>query len=73
MEPPSRRVKYLDFIRGWHSDLRSVPSERRTQLYNSCRRGEHILIDFGSDTIKAGYPTSKTPDMVLKSLVSKSK
>lgn len=73
MQVESRKFKFLEFAQEWHTNLKSVSTERRVQLYNMCRKGDPIIIDFGCDTIKAGYPMSSSPEMVFKPLVSKNK
>lgn len=57
----------------WQTDLKEVDKKRRATCIQYSRRGEPILIDYGSDTIKAGFACSVQPELVLKSLTAKAK
>ncbi|CAD8146695.1 unnamed protein product [Paramecium octaurelia] len=41
--------------------------------YTSAKNDVPILIDYGASTIKAGYATSQTPDVVIRSYINKFK
>lgn len=69
----STKYNILEFLGDWQTDLRDVDRRKKPTLTQQCRRGDPILIDYGSDTIKAGFPSSVSPEMIMKPLTAKSK
>ena len=61
MQMESTRYRASEVMADWQTDLKEIDRKRRATCSQLCRKAEPILIDYGSDTIKAGFGCSIQP------------
>lgn len=55
------------------NNLREVDQARKKELHSWGEKSNTIIVDYGSETIKAGYEQSIDPELVFRPQISKNR
>ena len=55
------------------NELKEVEPHKKKELNNQCDKLSTIIIDYGSETIKAGLENTPKPELVYRSQISKNR